>query len=249
MKTVPLLLAFLSSLTLTGFQSTGKITKESFTVNGEKRIYYLFVPKDLSQSSPAPLLITLHGSNRNGSSLVETWQDLARKEGFIIAGPDSKDPSTWSALTDGPDFLYALAEAVKSKYPVDPKRVYIFGHSGGATFALWTALEESEYFAAAAAHAGAFRVPGEYAVISVAERKIPLAIFVGVNDPLFPLASVRQTRDALKEAGFPVELTEIPNHDHNYYAIASKINSAAWEYLKTKQLSADPRYQERKFRR
>ena len=74
--------------------------------------------------------------------------------------------------------------------------------------------------AAAAVHAGALREPQQYAVIDSAQRKIPIAIFVGTKDPYFPLEAVRATRDALKAHGFPVELTEIPGHDHVYYDLA-----------------------------
>lgn len=242
-----LLLAALLGLGLPGFPTNGKTTKESFETRGGKRTYYLFVPKDLPQSSKIPLLMTFHGSNRNGYSLVEKWQDLAGKDGFIIAGPDSRDSKAWNVPADGPDMLYELAELLKSKYPIDPRRVYLFGHSAGAVFALNVGLLESEYFAAVAVHAGAFRDESEYAVVNFAERKIPLAIFVGVSDQFFPLGVVRATRDALVKVGFPVELTEIPHHDHWYYNMAPRINRSAWDFLKTKQLDSDPHYETRSF--
>jgi poly(3-hydroxybutyrate) depolymerase len=47
-----------------------KILKESITFNGAKRNYYLFLPEKVSVS-PAPLIVLLHGSGRNGLSLVE----------------------------------------------------------------------------------------------------------------------------------------------------------------------------------
>lgn len=248
MKSAVLSFTMLMSFSLPAVQSIGKIVKESFQVKGEKRIYYLLVPKHLPQSGQVPLLITLHGSGRNGLSLVEKWQELARKENFIVAGPDAKDLSVWNMPEDGPDLLYELAEFLKSKYPVDPRRVYLFGHSAGAVFAVKIALLESQYFAAAAIHAGAFRDAREYDIIPIAERKIPMSIFVGDRDQFFPVAAVRATRKALLEAGFPVELTEMPNHDHWYYDLAPKINANAWNFLKTKQLAGDPRYIERKFR-
>jgi polyhydroxybutyrate depolymerase len=67
------------------------ITKELITSNGKTRAYYLYVPSSIKPGSPAPLVVMLHGSGRVGMSLVEKWKDLAKKEGFIIAGPDSLD--------------------------------------------------------------------------------------------------------------------------------------------------------------
>jgi poly(3-hydroxybutyrate) depolymerase len=46
-----------------------KIVKESIVSNQKKRTYYLFVPSPIK--SPAPLIVLLHGSGRDGTSLVE----------------------------------------------------------------------------------------------------------------------------------------------------------------------------------
>lgn len=221
-------------------EKSGKIVKESIVSNRKKRTYYLFVPASAKDS--APLIVLLHGSGHNGLSLVEPWKDLATKEGFIIIGPDSESGGGWSAPRDGPDFLRDLVEDLKSKYPINPHRVYLFGHSAGAVFALMMSTVESEYFAATAIHAGAFRTPDEYKTISNASRKIPLAIWVGTNDQFFPLADVRATREAFHSKGFIIEVTEIPGHTHWYYDIAPNINQQAWEFLKKYELTSEPRY-------
>jgi dienelactone hydrolase len=103
-------------------------------------------------------------------------------------------------------------------------------------------LMESQYFAATAIHAGALGSDG-MDLIELAKRKIPISIQVGDSDQFFPLKDVRATRDALKEGGFPVDLIEIPNHDHWYYDKAAKFNQTAWEFLKKYELDAEPLYQ------
>lgn len=217
-----------------------QIVKETITSNKKQRTYYLFVPATAKAS--APLIVLLHGSGRNGMSLVEKWKDLASKEGVIIVGPDAEGGGGWSEPRDGPDFLHDLVEYLESKYSINPRRVYLFGHSAGAVFALIMSTVESEYFAATALHAGAFRSPDEFKTISNATRKIPLAIWVGTVDPFFHLADVRATRDAFRANGFTIEVTEMPGHDHWYYDLAPGINHDAWEFLKKYELTADPRY-------
>jgi predicted esterase len=221
-------------------EKSGKIVKESITSNKKKRTYSLFVPT--SAKEPAPLIVLLHGSGRDGLSLVDKWKDLAAKEGFIIVGPDADSGGGWSAPRDGPAFMRDLVESLKSRYPINPRRVYLFGHSAGAVFALMMATVESEYFAAMAIHAGAFRSPEEFVTIDSARRKIPLAIWVGTRDQYFPLSAVHATRDAFQAKGFPIEVTEMPNHDHWYYDLAPSINQAAWEFLRKYELNAEPRY-------
>jgi predicted peptidase len=218
------------------------IIKELITSKGKTRAYYLYIPSTLKPGSTAPLIVTLHGSNRTGVTLVEKWKDLAKKEGIILAGPDASDLRGWGSPQDGPDFLRDLVEELKAKYPINPKRVYLFGHSAGASFALEMSLMESQYFAATAIHAGALNKDG-MDLIELAKRKIPISIQVGDSDEYFPVKVVRETRDALKSAGFAIELTEIPNHDHWYYDSAAKFNQTAWEFLKKVELDAEPRYQ------
>jgi poly(3-hydroxybutyrate) depolymerase len=244
---IPFLLALLM-LPLPITHSSEKIVKDSITSQGKQRSYYLFVPDSLKASTPAPLIVLLHGSGHNGLSLIEKWKDIAKQEGIIIVGPDSIDSSQWSSPVDGPDFLHDLVETIKSKYPVNPRRVYLFGHSAGAVFALQVSLLESEYFAATAVHAGALQ-PQAYSLIDRAKRKIHIAILVGTRDAYFPLTAVRATRDELEKQGFSVDLSEIPNHDHWYYDLAPKINRSAWDFLKNYQLAEDQKYEHYNFKR
>jgi predicted esterase len=240
--TLILLLLSVSSVPSVLSVAKDDVTKELITSNKKTRAYYLYVPSTVTASSPAPLIVTLHGSGRNGITLVEKWKDYAKKEGIILAGPDASNSQGWSAPQDGPDFLRDLVEELKTKYPINPRRVYLFGHSAGACFAIHMSLMESQYFAAAAIHAGALRNANEFSLIELPKRKIPISIQVGDSDAFFPLKEVRATSDALKEAGFPVDMIEIKNHDHNYYGSAPKFNQTAWEFLKKHELPEEPLY-------
>src|ERR1051325_3935287 len=219
-----------------------KIEKQSFSSSNKKRSFYLFVPENLTAEERVPLLLVFHGSGRNGLSLVEKWTDLAAKERFIVGGLDSLESSHWSTAADNPGVVRDLVEMLESKYSIDRRRVYLFGHSAGAVFAIDLSMIESEYFAATAVHAGAWRAKDEFEMIKSARRKIPLAIWVGSRDPFFSIADVRATRDALIANGFAVAVTEIPGHDHFYYDLAPKINESAWKFLKQHRLPSEPHY-------
>lgn len=229
-----------------GVSAKGKSTKEIILSANQKRVYYLFGPENVSATKPLPLLVLLHGSGRNGQTLIEPWQEVANKENVVLAAPDSKNPATWALGVDGPDFLRDVVEGVKTKYPLDTRRVYLFGHSGGAIFGLLISLLESEYFAAAAVHAGGLRTQ-DARFFEDAKRKIPVALFVGDRDPLFPLEVVRSTRDMFASRGFPVKLVEIPNHNHWYYDLGPKINRDVWSFLKEQSLTVDPRFEQYQF--
>ena len=236
--TIAIHLCFLSA------HASEKIVKERFVSQGKSHTYYLFVPANLPPTPAVPMILMFHGSGRNGLSVVEKWADLAAKEGIILVGPDAQDYQGWGGTAGGANFLRELVEALEAKYPINPRRIYLFGHSAGAVFALTFSMLESEYFAAVAVHAGSWRNDKEFQVINYARRKVPLAIFVGDSDPFFPLISVKATNDALRSRGFPIEVTIIRGHNHWYYELAPEINRIAWEFLKTHELAEDPKYVE-----
>jgi predicted esterase len=225
-------------------RAADRITKEALESQGKKRAYYLLVPDSAKSSASAPLIVLLHGSGRNGLSLMEKWKELASQEGVIIAGPDSRDSQGWQIPGDGPGFIHALVEALRAKYQVNPRRIYLFGHSAGAVFALNLSMMESEYFAATAVHAGSWRTERELSVRDYAKRKTPLAIIVGDRDTFFPLPSVKATEAALKERGFAIEVKVMKGHDHWYYNLAPQINRDAWDFLKRHELNEDPKYED-----
>ena len=216
-----------------------KIVKESFGSGGRTRSYYLYVPDGVTEAAPAPLLIVLHGSGRNGLSLVERWRDLAKKQKLIVAGPDAVDPAHWDLRVDGPDFMSDLVDMVAGQYPVNRRRVYLFGHSAGGGMALLLAPLESQYFAAAAVHAGGLVVEN-YLFVDRAARKIPIAVWSGTADRTVPIEFVRATRDAFNARGLPLALTEMKGHTHWYYDRANEINRHVWEFLSKHELAGDP---------
>ncbi len=229
-------------------KAAGEITKEEFESEGKQRTYYLFLPASVKQTTAVPLVVLLHGSSRNGLSLVEKWKDLADSEGFIIVGPDSSNGQSWRMPQDGPEFIYELVEMLIKKYPIAPERLYLFGHSAGAVFALDLAMLESEYFAAVAIHAGAWRTDEEYRFIEGAARKTPIRITVGDRDTFFPLESVRRTQRALNARGFSVNVSILSNHTHWYYELASQINRDSWQFLKQHALAQERRHLPRTFK-
>jgi dienelactone hydrolase len=101
-------------------------------------------------------------------------------------------------------------------------------------------LLESQYFAAVAVHAGAFRDRGSFKVIPLARRKIPVWITIGDRDQFFMMKDVTATEAALRNGGIPVVLTIIKGHDHSYTDVAPSVNRAAWAFLEPIELSQPP---------
>lgn len=243
-----LLSAAFLTLAVSAASEDAQILKRSLVHGTNQRAYYEYIPDGIQSGSPVPVVLLLHGSGRDGRTLVQPWQSLAKKHVFVIAGPDSLDRAGWSMADDGPDFLNEIVERVKARAPIDGRRVYLFGHSAGGFHAFDIALLESEFFAAAAIHAGG--MAGEKGLIfQQARRKIPFGIWSGDADRMVPIARVRATRDALTTLGFGIEFHEMKGHTHDYYSASGGINKEVWAFLSAQALTQDPLYRKYQFTR
>ena len=224
-----------------GAQSADQDLRAAVASGGRERHYRLYVPEGFGKAGPGPAIVLYNGSGSSVDGLMDPWRDIARKEGILLIGPDAHQSGAWRIPEDSPEFTGDVVEAVKAKYPVDPRRVYLFGHSGGAGHVLLLGLLESEYFAAVGAHAGALR-PGDRALLDVPQRKIPMAIWIGTKDQMVPLKMVRDTLAVLTARSFPAQVFEIPGHTHSYAERAKDVTPAAWDFLKKETLTADPKF-------
>jgi predicted esterase len=170
--------------------------------------------------------------------MVERWKDLAKREGIVVAGPDATDRRRWQPPQDGPALLRDLVEELK-RHHIDVRRIYLFGYSAGAVFTLYMAPLESEYFAAAATHAGAYGGEADLGFLDTAIRKIPIFLSAGTKDDLFPHAVVLASVKRLEQAGFPVTTSLVAGGRHTYQ-FSGEINERAWRFLRQHRLESDP---------
>jgi poly(3-hydroxybutyrate) depolymerase len=232
---VRVLVLLLLSLCAARADALDKASTASFEFANLTRSYSLFVPTSAPVAG-APLLLLLHGSYGNGAAIVSSWTQIAEQEGIVLAGPNAREREAWQLRADGPQFIRALIDDVAAKQAIDRTRIYLFGNSGGAVYALTLSMLESQVFAATAVHAGAWRGRNEFRAVAYAQRKIPIAIFIGDKDEYFPVFAVRKTQSALEQAGHPVSVTVIPGHSHSYAQAAAEVNRDAWAFMKANRL-------------
>lgn len=148
-------------------------------------------------------------------------------------------------------YSYVAAELpglVAAKFPVDARRVGIFGHSMGGHGALTVALKNPGYFRSASAFApisSAMRSPWgekalagylgadrarwrEYDAAALVEergwRGPPLLVDQGTHDQFLETQLKPQLlAEACRRAGVPLELRLQEGYDHSYYFIATFI--------------------------
>src|ERR1051326_5580617 len=113
-------------------------SRESIQVAGETRNYIRICPEKIEADRSYPLIFAFHGYRGE----VKSWlSDYARfgefvpTEKFIVVYPEG--PIQWSASAQGRDvrFFDALLQKLKADYRIDEKRIFVVGHSNGASFA------------------------------------------------------------------------------------------------------------------
>ncbi len=211
------------------------VTSRTARCAGVDRMYLYYSP-DRDKSLPAVML--LHGAGDHPANMIDAWQRFAAKQKIVLMAPElPRDPKFEDAA---PAVFRCVVEDAKHTVHIDPQRVYLFGNSMGEYLAFDGAMFESQYFAAVAVHAN--RIAEEYVgIVKHAQRKTPIAIYIGDHDQFFSLESVRKTRDLLQESGFAVHYVELERHDHNYYARSDEINADMWKFLKEQSLPARER--------
>jgi polyhydroxybutyrate depolymerase len=161
--------------------------------SGEERRYLLYVPESYDPSTPAPLVISLHGFAQwpAHQSQLTGWTELADQYGFIVVHPGGLGfPKRWrtelqAGGTSSPDvtFISDLIDQLENDYNIDPSRIYVNGLSNGGGMSSLLACELSDRIAAMGSVAGAYTFSWEDCP---SERPVPAIIFHGSEDPIVP---------------------------------------------------------------
>ncbi len=111
---------------------------------------FLYVPTGYQASTPAPLVLMLHGEGQSAFNAISLFQPHADAAGLVLLAVDSFG-TTWDIVSldvYGPDLTFmndALTAAFKI-VNVDPARIAIEGFSDGASYALTLGRTNGDFF-------------------------------------------------------------------------------------------------------
>ncbi|MBQ9362425.1 MAG: prolyl oligopeptidase family serine peptidase [Bacteroidaceae bacterium] len=209
---------------------SGKVSKSvNIEVNGEKRSYWLYVPSGCKPN--APLVIALHGAGGHSTDNSPRFNEIADKEGFIVAYPQGKDiyfpvfggtVPGWDASGEDNadvDFIKAVIEDIADVYTIDRQRIYCCGFSNGGMMTYALANTCSQLFAAYASISG-FPL-NEFHLHHTGTRPVPFLHIHGKNDDFvkYSLMPVIVDEMVARNGANPVPVTKTVNgkYDKSVY--------------------------------
>ncbi|WP_334189523.1 extracellular catalytic domain type 1 short-chain-length polyhydroxyalkanoate depolymerase [Noviherbaspirillum sp.] len=132
-----------------------------------RRSYKLYIPS-VYRGQPLPLIVMLHGCTQDpvDFALGTRMNHLAEERGFFVLYPAQSEIAnhsrcwSWFSVSDQqrdrgePAILADATREIARLYRIDSSRIYVAGHSAGASMAAILAKTYPDLFAAVGIHSG-----------------------------------------------------------------------------------------------
>jgi poly(3-hydroxybutyrate) depolymerase len=132
-----LLLVFFTGGTVSAqVLSRGQIIDDVRCGDDPAQRYSLYLPSNFTPDRMWPIILAFDAGGR-GRRPVERYQAGAERYGYIVAGSNNSRNGPWKRSLDA---ARAMTIDLTARFPVDPRRIYAAGMSGGARVAMMVAL-------------------------------------------------------------------------------------------------------------
>jgi phospholipase/carboxylesterase len=187
-------------------------------------LFYKVAPLSTNSPGPHPALIFLHGRGTDENDLLGLVPSFDPRLLIVsVRAPYefSSGGYTWFNLYEQDDVkvdeiissreaLIKCLEEVQQKYPIDKKRIFLFGFSMGAMMSLTLSLSYPDRFKGVVAHSGLL-LQNEGLLYRWNELKgVSFFIEHGTYDPVVPIELGRQAHRRLVDAKANVQFKEYP---------------------------------------
>ena len=187
--------------------------------------YRMWAPEKQPEQKHLGLIVCFHGMNGNEDHMtgfgIEASKRVKLSGEYVIMGGKSKGAG-W-ATNDDKDLLLWIEWAMKT-YPIDPRRVYIWGMSNGGWMVKRFGWEHQELFAGVVSYCGGGvdfsgvpkgeKAPPKVGPGSAAESKTEWYFVHGDADKEVAVDSSRKAVQQLGAKGYRYVYREIDGADH-----------------------------------
>lgn len=200
--------------------------------------YFLMAPETIESGTACPAVVVLRGiSRRVYAAEYLAQQDYRRRYPAYVIVPSLPERAFWIRPRDGdyappqmipyPDHMpqvMAMIGAVVKDNPVDPRRIYLTGHSMGGMGVVGALQACPGMFAAGLA------LSGTWNPAKTDQIRSPLWMIHGGSDPQIPASFSRLTAQRLRARQAAIRYDEIPGQGHDIWKIVYP-RPEAWDWL------------------
>ncbi len=165
---------------------------------------------------PRPLLVVLHGDEGSPTRVLGAWKLAAERAHVTLFAPRCPTSEgcagSWWRWDGDPAWLLGRVEALSKRFPIDPKRRYLAGWSGGTTYASFYVPRWFPTFAAVSLAGGGAPPHSDECLANAGGACAPIHYLAGDKNPLFSLAE--GARSYLEKCGHAVTWELHPGADH-----------------------------------
>jgi dienelactone hydrolase len=189
----------------------GEVVEDVRCQQDASQHYALYLPSYFDPSRQWPVILAFDGSGR-GREGVERYRAAAEKYGYVVAGSNNSHNGPWDL---GLGAAAAMSADIKRRLPIDLKRMYTAGMSGGARVAIMVAQNSPEI-------AGVLASSGGYSTAFHKSERFPLFGSAGTED--FNYREMRAV-DRLMTSPHRVEIFE---GGHTWLPIEMATSGVEW---------------------
>jgi poly(3-hydroxybutyrate) depolymerase len=177
-------------------------------VDGSGQPFTIHVPTDYDPSSPAPLLVFLHGRGGDQHARVVDWR---AHPGYFEVAPLGRSRASGFVALGEADVLQVI-EYVEQQFNIDPDRVHLWGVSMGGFGTTWLGARHPDRFASLRPVCGsATDVPLENLLT------VPVRALHGEDDWGAPIVGMRGPLSRLLELGGDATLDATTGYGHRVW--------------------------------
>ncbi|WP_338868503.1 hypothetical protein WBJ53_17705 [Spirosoma sp. SC4-14] len=194
--------------------------------------YLVQLPAHFNATKRYPLVVVLHGAVSRQTALPDVadsttaffgrlFMEQAAQSGLIAVFPYSTRQYNWMMPDDGFGLVPELVREVKHMYSIDDSRVYVTGHSNGATGAFSYLMKQPSLFAGFSGlnNRPQVRTGGTFLKNAMNRSFYNVATDY---DYYFPLEGHRSLTNLAKTLGVDWQNQEILGHRNHGYLITAK---------------------------
>lgn len=203
-------------------------------ITGYKYPVYLYVPQDYQLDRIYPMIIMAPSETTTDKEQMEYLKGLGQRWGIFILAPHALWPQAGTVPYNLDEWLLSVKKDVMERFPINKKRVYLFGKDSGAHYAAYLAMQKPTEFSAVALLGKAWDGSFEQLikVHTSKENQVPfyVALKAGSDDRLHNQSWL----DQLQAKGYLIYLTEYQK-DEDLNSIEFK--KAVFDWLEDKSQS------------